>query len=116
VTETFQTAATAAAASPYDADAISVVEAASPERLPLRPNGAQPPARVIAFTAPPATSVRSGPERITVGTTLQAGRPTRERTYDERLRDWLELLADLERQFGPIPNDVRAEVRREWRD
>jgi hypothetical protein len=32
--------------------------------------------------------------------------------------DWaaagLEFLAELEREFGPIPEEIRAEVRRKW--
>ncbi len=73
---TITTVATAAA-SPHDADTVSVTEVGASVRLSLQPFRVQPSRRTIAFATPPATSVRHGPEWVTVGAVRQAGHPVR---------------------------------------
>ncbi len=73
MTKTYTADATAAAASPHDADTVSVAEAAPSVRLSLRSFRTQSSVRIIEFTTAPATSVRHGPEWVTTGAGLQAG-------------------------------------------
>jgi hypothetical protein len=66
-------------------------------------------AQEISYASPPTVPAALGEEiawRIGI----------REPTDEELLQGLRELMAEDERELGPIPDDAKAEVERQWRD
>ena len=73
------------------------------------------PAQPMAFTVSPAALAET-PWQVTVIVSPTVGGAEREPTDEELLQGLRELLAEDERELGPIPEEARAEVERQWRD
>ena len=82
------------------------------QNIPTRP--AEPPFTVS--TAALAGAVVGTPWRITVIVSPTVGGAEREPTDEELLQGLRELMAEDEHDLGPIPEEARAEVERQWRD
>jgi hypothetical protein len=54
--------------------------------------------------------------QVTLSGYRSVGVVQREPTDEELLQGLRELMAEDERELGPIPEDARAEVERQWRD
>jgi hypothetical protein len=69
----------------------------------------------LAFTVSPAALAET-PWQVTVIVSPTVGGAEREPTDEELLQGLRELMAEDERELGPIPEEARAEVERQWRD
>jgi hypothetical protein len=95
-------------------DTVVALQPAAHVEFSLRSIAAQP-SEPMAFTVSP-TALVEAPWRVTVIVSPTIGGAEREPTDEELLRGLRELMAEDERELGPIPEEARAEVERQWRD
>jgi hypothetical protein len=67
----------------------------------------------VAFTVSSA-AIAKEPWEVTVSVSSTAGGAQRQATDEELMAGGRAFMAELEQEFGPIPADVRAEIRRKW--
>jgi hypothetical protein len=83
--------------------------------------------RPLAFTVP-SEALTDTPGQIVISVSPAGGRAAseftlqvmvvsgteRRRTDEELMAGGRAFMAELEQEFGPVPEDVRAEIRRKW--
>jgi len=97
---------TTGATTSHDTEATAVARPAAPVR----------PLRLVYSDAGDQEISFAGPLMVPADTASLVLIGAREPTDEELLQGLRELMAEDERELGPIPDDAKAEVERQWRD
>ena len=98
-------------------DAVVAPQTAEHVDFPAEPAFAVSSTATVAWAPWQSTAaVAWAPWKIPVIVSPIVGGGEREPTDEELLQGLRDLMAEDERELGPIPEEARAEVERQWRD